>query len=91
MSKSAGNGVDPMEVIDTFGADALRFTLVTGNSPGNDVRFYNERCEAMRNFCNKIWNASRFVLMNIDGDMDATLPDVLEQEDKWILSRLKPP
>lgn len=88
MSKSAGNGVDPMDVIDTYGADALRFTLVTGNSPGNDVRFYNERCEAMRNFCNKIWNASRFVLMNIDEGIDASLPGILEQEDKWILSRL---
>ena len=60
MSKSLGNGVDPIEVIESFGADALRFNIITGNSPGNDMRYYNERCEAMRNFANKIWNASRF-------------------------------
>jgi valyl-tRNA synthetase len=65
MSKSAGNGVDPIEMIDKFGADALRFNIITGNSPGNDMRFYVERCEAMRNFANKLWNASRFVMMNL--------------------------
>ena len=86
MSKSLGNGVDPLEVIESYGADALRFTIVTGNSPGNDMRFYNERCEANRNFCNKIWNASRFVLMNLDGDPGA-LPEALTMEDKWILSK----
>ena len=68
MSKSLGNGIDPLEMIDQYGADALRFNLITGNSPGNDMRFYAERCEAMRNFANKIWNASRFVLMNLTID-----------------------
>ncbi len=87
MSKSAGNGVDPIEVIDTYGADALRFNIITGNSPGNDMRYFPERCEAMRNFANKLWNASRFVLMNLTIDSNA-LPERLEQEDKWILSRL---
>ena len=87
MSKSAGNGVDPIEMIDRFGADALRFNIITGNSPGNDTRFYVERCEAMRNFANKLWNASRFVLMN-DEVHDATLPSCLELPDKWILSKL---
>lgn len=90
MSKSLGNGVDPLEVIDTYGADALRFMLVTGNAPGNDIRFYPERVEAARNFANKIWNASRFVLMNLDGalmekyknEKDYTLAD------RWILSRM---
>ncbi|MCL2627881.1 MAG: valine--tRNA ligase [Oscillospiraceae bacterium] len=88
MSKSLGNGVDPIEIIDKYGADALRFYIVTGNSPGNDMRFYPERCEAMRNFANKIWNASRYVMMNL-GEMrqrDGSLP--LELEDKWILSKL---
>ncbi|SHH75567.1 valyl-tRNA synthetase [Sporobacter termitidis DSM 10068] len=87
MSKSLGNGVDPIEVIDTYGADALRFNIITGNSPGNDMRFYPERCEAMRNFANKIWNASRFVMMNLTVDKNA-LPDKLELEDKWIVSKL---
>ena len=118
MSKSLGNGVDPIDIIEKFGADALRFNLVTGNSPGNDIRFYPERCEAMRNFANKIWNASRFVMMNLndsvrgaasgggaagDGaagggvaagaahayaDADGSaLPELLEMEDKWILSK----
>ena len=87
MSKSLGNGIDPLEMVDRFGADALRFNLITGNSPGNDMRFYVEKCEAMRNFCNKIWNASRFVMMNLTVDKNA-LPDKLETEDKWILSKL---
>ncbi|MCL2046554.1 MAG: valine--tRNA ligase [Oscillospiraceae bacterium] len=129
MSKSLGNGVDPIDIIEAYGADALRFNLVTGNSPGNDIRFYPERCEAMRNFANKIWNASRFVLMNLDESVfgtaavgadaagaagvagtatgvagatgaagaadsvaqstwDGALPELLELEDKWILSKL---
>jgi len=93
MSKSLDNGVDPIDVIDTYGADALRFNIVTGNSPGNDLRFFPERCEAMRNFSNKIWNASRFVMMNLDGSfrdgvVDSDLPEKLELEDKWILSKL---
>ena len=87
MSKSAGNGVDPIEVIETYGADALRFNIITGNSPGNDMRFYPERCEAMRNFANKLWNASRFVMMNLTIDKNE-LPETLELEDKWILTRL---
>ncbi len=87
MSKSAGNGVDPIEMIDRFGADALRFNIITGNSPGNDMRFYVERCEAMRNFANKFWNASRFVMMNLNID-DCALPEKLELEDRWILSKL---
>ena len=87
MSKSAGNGVDPIEMIDRFGADALRFNIITGNSPGNDMRFYVERCEAMRNFANKIWNATRFVMMNLTIDKNE-LPEKLELEDKWILSKL---
>ena len=81
MSKSAGNGVDPIEMIDRFGADALRFNIITGNSPGNDMRFYVERCEAMRNFANKIWNATRFVMMNLTIDKNE-LPEKLELEDK---------
>jgi len=88
MSKSLGNGIDPLEVIDKYGADALRFTLATGNSPGNDMRFYTERVEASRNFANKIWNASRFVLMNIDENALCAVPQKLELEDKWIISRL---
>jgi len=86
MSKSLGNGIDPLEIIDQYGADALRFTLATGNSPGNDMRFYIERVEASRNFANKIWNASRFVLMNLSIDK-CELPamDKLKAEDKWIL------
>ena len=87
MSKSLGNGIDPLEIADKYGADALRFTLVTGNSPGNDMRFYTERCEAMRNFANKIWNASRFLMMNLTIDA-CQLPGKLELEDKWILSKL---
>ena len=87
MSKSLGNGIDPLEIIDKYGCDALRFNLITGNSPGNDMRFYTERCEAMRNFANKIWNASRFVLMNLTIDK-CELPEKLETEDKWILSKL---
>ena len=89
MSKSLGNGIDPLEIIDRYGADALRFTLATGNSPGNDMRFSNERVEASRNFCNKIWNASRFIQMNltIDRETPVTLPDDLALEDKWILSK----
>ena len=88
MSKSLGNGVDPLEVIDKYGADALRFTLATGNSPGNDTRYSDERVEASRNFANKIWNASRFVLMNLTVT-DRKLPaaDELKLEDKWILHR----
>ena len=87
MSKSLGNGIDPLEMVDRYGADALRFNLITGNSPGNDMRFYVEKCEAMRNFCNKIWNASRFVMMNLTIDKNE-LPEKLEIEDKWILSKL---
>jgi valyl-tRNA synthetase len=87
MSKSAGNGVDPIEMIDRFGADALRFNIITGNSPGNDMRFYVERCEAMRNFANKLWNASRFVMMNLTIS-DNALPEKMELEDRWILSKL---
>ena len=87
MSKSLGNGIDPLEMIDAYGADALRFNLITGNSPGNDMRFYVEKCEAMRNFCNKIWNASRFVMMNLTIDRNE-LSAYLEIEDKWILSKL---
>ena len=87
MSKSLGNGIDPLEVIAEYGADALRFTLATGNSPGNDMRYYKERVEASRNFANKIWNASRFLLMNLDID-SVELPDEkeLRTEDKWIIS-----
>ena len=87
MSKSLGNGIDPLEIADKYGADALRFNLITGNSPGNDMRFYTERCEAMRNFANKIWNASRFLMMNLTIDR-CELPGRLELEDKWILSKL---
>ena len=87
MSKSLGNGIDPLEMADQYGADALRFNLITGNSPGNDMRVYTERCEAMRNFANKIWNASRFLMMNLTIDR-CELPDRLELEDKWILSKL---
>ncbi len=87
MSKSAGNGVDPIEMIDLYGADALRFNLITGNSPGNDMRFYTERCEAMRNFANKLWNAARYVMMNLTVEQNG-LPEELKLEDKWILSKL---
>ena len=90
MSKSLGNGIDPLEIIDQYGADALRFTLVTGNAPGNDMRFYMERVEASRNFANKIWNASRFIMMNVEKaavpeEMDLTQ---LTGADKWILSKV---
>jgi len=119
MSKSHGNGVDPLDIIEKYGADALRFNIVTGNSPGNDLRFYPEKCEAMRNFSNKIWNASRFVMMNLSEAVNGSddcghgtdcdhsehthdsrhdeqsehscsveLPEKLELEDKWILSKL---
>ncbi len=91
MSKSLGNGIDPLEVIEKYGADALRYTLITGNAPGNDMRFYWERVEASRNFANKVWNASRFIMMNdpdnkvtADGDMPANLTAA----DKWILSKM---
>ena len=89
MSKSLGNGIDPLEMAEKYGADALRFNLITGNSPGNDMRFYVEKCEAMRNFANKIWNASRYVLMNLTIE-EPGLPalDQLEIEDKWVLSKL---
>jgi valyl-tRNA synthetase len=87
MSKSLGNGIDPQEIIDKYGADALRMTIITGNSPGNDMRFYTERCESMRNFANKIWNAARFVMMNLK-TAETGLPDKLELEDKWIISKL---
>ena len=89
MSKSLGNGIDPLEMAEKYGADALRFNLITGNSPGNDMRFYVEKCEAMRNFANKIWNASRYVLMNLTVE-ETGLPDAadLEIEDKWALTKL---
>ncbi len=88
MSKSLGNGIDPLDVIDKYGADALRMTLMTGNAPGNDMRFYWSRVEASRNFANKIWNASRFILMNMEkGDAPKERPENLTMADKWILSR----
>ena len=90
MSKSLGNGIDPLEVIDKYGADALRFTLITGNAPGNDMRFYWERVEASRNFANKVWNASRFIMMNMPAQgIDLTvIPENLTIVDKWILSKM---
>ena len=89
MSKSLGNGIDPLEMAEKYGADALRFNLITGNSPGNDTRFYTEKCEAIRNFANKIWNASRFVMMNLTIDRyELPAADKLEREDKWVLSKL---
>lgn len=90
MSKSLGNGVDPLDVIDQYGADALRFTLITGNAPGNDIRYYPERVESSRNFANKIWNASRFVLMNLDEEIMNKYKDCknYSSADKWILSRM---
>ena len=89
MSKSLGNGIDPLEIIDQYGADALRLTLITGNAPGNDMRFYYERVEASRNFANKVWNASRFIMMNMEGkEIPANAADGLEPVDKWILSKL---
>ena len=89
MSKSLGNGIDPLEIIDKYGADALRLTLITGNAPGNDMRFYNERVEASRNFANKVWNASRFIMMNLEGvELREPKLDELHAADKWILSRV---
>ncbi|MCM1174609.1 MAG: valine--tRNA ligase [Blautia sp.] len=99
MSKSLGNGIDPLEIIDQYGADALRLTLITGNAPGNDMRFYNERVEASRNFANKVWNASRFIMMNMEQAEEKTgarswevsyneIKEFLEPADKWILSKL---
>ncbi len=89
MSKSLGNGIDPLEIIAQYGADALRLTLITGNAPGNDMRFYTERVEASRNFANKVWNASRFIMMNMEEDEEASkeMPKSLEPADQWILSR----
>lgn len=89
MSKSLGNGIDPLEVIDKYGADALRLTLITGNAPGNDMRFYWERVESARNFANKVWNASRFIMMNLDGgELKTPSAAELKTEDKWILSKV---
>lgn len=89
MSKSLGNGIDPLEIIDEYGADALRFTLATGNSPGNDMRFSDDKVKASRNFANKLWNAARFVLMYLESDFDYSgLPSDLEIEDKWIVSKV---
>ena len=88
MSKSLGNGIDPLEVIEQYGADALRMTLITGNAPGNDMRFYYERVEANRNFANKIWNASRFIMMNMEGKEVTDASDALEPADRWIISKL---
>jgi valyl-tRNA synthetase len=88
MSKSLNNGIDPLEVVDKYGADALRFSLAIGIKPGNDMRFYWEKCEAARNFANKIWNASRFVLMNLDGDPGEVDENTIDIADKWILMRL---
>ncbi|WP_337539512.1 valine--tRNA ligase [Suilimivivens sp.] len=88
MSKSLGNGIDPLEIIDQYGADALRLTLITGNAPGNDMRFYYERVEASRNFANKIWNASRFIMMNMPEEGLQVTEPVLQPVDKWILSKL---
>lgn len=92
MSKSLGNGIDPLEIIDQYGADALRLTLITGNAPGNDMRFYYERVEAARNFANKVWNASRFIMMNLAGYEErgktVTKSETLEPADKWIISKL---
>lgn len=89
MSKSLGNGIDPLEIIKRYGADALRLTLITGNAPGNDMRFYYERVEASRNFANKVWNASRFIMMNMEGkELPKQQPEYLEPVDKWILSKL---
>ena len=88
MSKSLGNGIDPLEIIDQYGADALRMTLITGNAPGNDMRFYNERVEASRNFANKVWNASRFIMMNLDEKkLEEPARDSLHPSDQWILSK----
>lgn len=89
MSKSLGNGIDPLEIIEKYGADALRLTLITGNAPGNDMRFYYERVEAARNFANKVWNASRFIMMNMEGkEIPKDAGKYLEPADKWIISKL---
>ena len=90
MSKSLGNGIDPLEIIDQYGADALRLTLMTGNAPGNDMRFYMERVEASRNFANKVWNASRFIMMNLEkAEVPEQIdPATLTGADKWILSKV---
>lgn len=89
MSKSLGNGVDPLEIIEKYGADALRFSLMLGNSPGNDMRFFNEKVEASRNFANKIWNAARFIHLNTDNlNLDKNIPEEIGDIDRWILSRL---
>ena len=89
MSKSLGNGIDPLQVIDQYGADALRLTLVTGNSPGNDMRYSDDKIKASRNFANKLWNATRYILMNLGDEITKPeLPDKLETEDKWVLSKL---
>ena len=89
MSKSLGNGIDPLEMIDRYGSDALRMNMITGNSPGNDMRFYVEHCEAMRNFANKLWNASRYVMMNLSVDQnELSAAEKLEIADRWILSKL---
>ncbi|MEM1484747.1 valine--tRNA ligase [Oscillospiraceae bacterium PP1C4] len=88
MSKSLGNGIEPLEIIDQYGADALRFTLATGNSPGNDMRFSEEKVNASRNFANKVWNATRFIMMNLSDEIDdINLPETLTVEDKWVLSK----
>ncbi len=88
MSKSLGNGIDPLEVIDKYGADALRFMLANGNSPGNDMRYSDDKVKAARNFANKLWNASRFIMMNLPEDFEINgLPENLTLEDKWIVSK----
>lgn len=88
MSKSLGNGIDPLLMIDEYGADALRFTLATGNSPGNDMRFSDDKVRASRNFCNKLWNAARFIMMNLSDETDAVeLPETLTMEDRWVLGK----
>ncbi len=89
MSKSLGNGIDPLEIIDKYGADALRLTLITGNAPGNDMRFYNERVEASRNFANKVWNASRFILMNMEKNVVVRNRQTCRsRQTEWILSKV---
>lgn len=90
MSKSLGNGIDPLEVIDEYGADALRFMLASGNSPGNDMRYSDEKVKSSRNFANKLWNATRFIMMNLPDDFEVpeTLPENLALEDKWLVSKL---
>src|SRR5699024_11665375 len=88
MSKSLGNGIDPLQVIDEYGADALRFMLANGTSPGNDMRYGDDKVKAARNFANKLWNASRFILMNLSDEIEKPeLPETLEMEDKWLLSK----